>query len=310
MELRSVSSMKRKFGVSGNWYHWFIYASLLFVAVALYRFDYLALPRIVSHATLLASMILLIAGFLCAAAGWSQALAKAGYRVGFGESLAALGLSIFGNYMPGKVWLIVGRAGYVARRRGYPLGEVTVASLNAQLISLWTGLVVGAVGLLLLDGLRLWGPLVLAMFIALSLVIFSGVVHRVVERILRAMLGKPLVIPLLELRQTWLVMPWFILGWLAWALAFALFVDSASMREMVLLDGLGFPLAATIGILAIFSPGGLGAREAVLAGYLMLAGATGTEATTVAVAARLWYLLGEVALFTIGWLTHRSLGNG
>jgi hypothetical protein len=305
-----VSSKKREFRVGRNWYHWFVYASLLFVAVALYRFDYLALPRFVSHGTLLVSVILLIAGFLCTAAGWGQALAKAGYPVRFGEALAALGLSIFGNYMPGKVWLIVGRAGYVARRRGYPLGKLTVASLNAQLISLWTGLVVGAVGLLLLDGFRLWGPLVLAMFIALSLVIFSGVVHRFMERILGAILRRPLVIPLLELRQTWQVMPWFILGWLVWALAFALFVDSASTREMVLLDGLGFPLATTIGILAIFSPGGLGAREAVLAGYLVLAGATGTEAATVAVAARLWYLLGEVALFAVGWLMHRSLADG
>ena len=56
-------------------------------------------------------------------------------------------------------------------------------------------------------------------------------------------------------------------------------------------------------MLAIFAPGGLGAREGVLVAYLMLAGQTAADATTVAVVARLWFLVGELALFAIGWIS-------
>jgi uncharacterized membrane protein YbhN (UPF0104 family) len=73
-------------------------------------------------------------------------------------------------------------------------------------------------------------------------------------------------------------------------------------------DGLAFPLAATLGIIAVIAPGGLGAREGVLVAYLVLAGQSVADATTVAVAARLWFLAGELALFVIGWLTDGLIG--
>jgi len=47
----------------------------------------------------------------------------------------------------------------------------------------------------------------------------------------------------------------------------------------------------------------LGAREGVLVAYLVLAGQTVADATTVAVVARLWFLAAELALFVIGWIT-------
>jgi uncharacterized membrane protein YbhN (UPF0104 family) len=61
-------------------------------------------------------------------------------------------------------------------------------------------------------------------------------------------------------------------------------------------------------VLAIFAPGGLGAREGVLVAYLVMAGQPVADATSVAFAARLWFLVAELALFAIGWFADARIG--
>ena len=146
-----------------SWHRYFVYASLVFAGIVLYRFDYLRVPSIASPALLALTFPLQIAGFALLVASWNVLLAKSGCPVRFFEGLAALGLSVLGNYLPGKVWLIVGRAGYVAERHGYALAKVSVSSLHAQLITLWAGLALGALGAFAVGGVRIWGPLILAL---------------------------------------------------------------------------------------------------------------------------------------------------
>lgn len=287
--------------VKNSWHRYFVYASLVFVGVALYRFDYLRVPRVDSYATLASTFPLLLAGFACLVKSWNVLLAKSDCPVRFGEGLAALGLSILGNYLPGKVWLIMGRAAYVAERRGYPLAKVSVLSFHAQLVSLWAGLLLGGVGALLVGGARLWGPLILLLWLALTLTIFSRAVHALVARAIGKLLGRHVSIPLLSFASTSHAIVWALLAWMCWSLAFYLFLISLGLAGLSPGDGLAFPLAATLGVLAIFAPGGLGAREGVLVAYLVLAGQSAVDATTVAVAARLWFLVAELALFVIGW---------
>lgn len=290
--------------MSGSWHRYLIYVSLIFVAIVLYRFDYLRVPAVASYPVLLATLPLQLAGFLCLVASWNALLATSGCPVRFLEGLAALGLSILGNYVPGKVWLIVGRAGYIAARRDYPLAKVSVLSLHAQLITLWAGLLLGSLGAFAAGGLRLWGPLILLLWLALTLTIFSRSVHALVARMVSAVIRRHVSIPLLSLKSTGHAIVWALLAWLAWSVAFYLFLIALGLGGVTPADGLAFPLAATLGVVAIIAPGGLGAREGVLVAYLLLVGQSPSDATTVAVAARLWFLAGELVLFAIGWLVH------
>lgn len=300
--------------MSNSWHRYLVYVSLVFVGIVLYRFDYLRVPSIASYPVLVATLPLQLAGFLCLVASWNVLLARSGCPIRFGEGLAALGLSVLGNYVPGKVWLVVGRAGYVSARRGYPLGKVSVLALHAQLIGLWAGLALGAAGAFAVGGGRIWGPLILLLWLALTLTVFSRTVHALVARVIGALLGRHIAIPLLSLRSTWHATAWAALAWICWSLAFYLFLRALGLAGVSPVDGLAFPLAASLGIVAVIAPGGLGAREGVLVGYLVLAGQSAADATTVAVAARLWFLAGELSLFAVGWivdwrapaLTHRG----
>ena len=295
--------------MSRSWHRYFVYVSLVFVGVVLYSFDYLRVPDVVSYPALALTFPLQLAGFACLVASWNVLLANSGCPVRFGEGLAALGLSILGNYVPGKVWLIMGRAGYVAERRGYPLAKVSVLSLHAQLITLWAGLLLGGLGAFAVGGVRIWGPLILLLWLALSLTIFSRGVHGLVARVSGKLIGRHLSIPLLSFASTSHAIVWALLTWTCWSLAFYLFLISLGLAGASPADGLAFPLAAALGVLAIFAPGGLGAREGVLVAYLVLAGQSAADATTVAVAARLWFLVAELALFAIGWITDSRIGS-
>jgi glycosyltransferase 2 family protein len=293
--------------VSKSWHRYFVYASVVFVGVVLYRFDYLRVPSIASLPILALTFPLQLVGFAFLVASWNVLLANSAYPVRFADGLAALGLSVLGNYMPGKVWLIMGRAGYIAERHGYPLAKVSVLSLHAQLISLWSGLALGALGAFAVGGVRIWGPLILILWLALSLTIFSRRVHAWAAWVIARIVRRHVSIPLLSLPSSGLAAIWALAAWLCWSLAFYLFLLSLGLAGVTLADGLAFPLAATLGVVAIIAPGGLGAREGVLVAYLVLAGQSAVDATSVAVAARLWFLIGELSLFAVGWLIHSRL---
>jgi hypothetical protein len=294
--------------VSKAWHRYFVYVSLVFVGVLLYGFDYLRVPSVASYTTLALTFPLLLAGFAFLVASWNVLLAKSGWPVRFGEGLAALGLSILGNYLPGKVWLIMGRAGYIAERRAYPLAKVSVLSVHAQLVSLWAGLLLGGLGAFAVGGMAIWGPLILLLWLVLTLTIFSRGVHALVARGIDKLVGCHVSIPLLSFASTSHAIVLALLTWVCWSLAFYLFLISLGLAGVSLGDGLAFPLAATLGVLAIFAPGGLGAREGVLVAYLVLAGQSAADATSVALAARLWFLVAELALFAIGWFADARIG--
>ena len=102
-------------------------------------------------------------------------------------------------------------------------------------------------------------------------------------------------------------MPWFVVYWALWSIGFCLLVASLINIDVSWSVGFGFPLAATLGIITFISPGGLGTREAIMVGYLTLAGVPLVDATSVAVASRLWFLGGEVFIFLVGWAVHKQI---
>ena len=288
-----------------SWYKSLIYLSFVFLAVALYNADYLRVPEILSGRVLIASFLFLFAGFISDTISWKQILKKSNYHVALSECLAGFGLSIFSKYIPGKIWIIALPSAYVAEKNRYPLGKLSAITLNAQFIVLWLGLIFGAIGLFLLGGLHLWGWFLLCLWLTLTVVIFSKLAHGGVQHLVRILLRKDIELPRLAIRSTFLVMPWFVALWVFWSIGFYMLVRSLTATDIPLHVGLGFPLSTTLGVMAFIAPGGLGVREGVMVGYLTFAGLPVAEATTIALASRLWFLVGEAFMFIVGWLADK-----
>ena len=241
------------------------------------------------------------------AVAWQKILEKSDYHIGLGQCLAGFGLSIFGKYIPGKIWMVMGRAAYITEKNNLSLGAVSAVSLNMQFIAIWMGLVFGLIGMLMMDGWHLWGWFIVLLWLFFSAIVFSHFAHAKIEYILKITLRKEVRIPRLTAMETLSIMTWFAAYWALWSIGFYLLISSLIALDGTWWAGLGFPLAATLGIITFISPGGLGTREPIMTGYLALVGIPVADATTVAVASRLWFLGGEIFVFLLGWIVHRRM---
>jgi len=288
-----------------KYFKYFVYISIIFLAYTLYQFDYLSLPRIYYQGVAFFSLTSIIVAYFAHSLPWWKVLNVNGYTVSFKQSVISVGLSIFGQYIPGKLWMIVGRSGYIAEKEQLPVGQLSMLSLSAQFTSLWISFLLGTIGLLFFIDKPIWFILSFTAFLLLTIIVFTDYFHNLTEWLVKKIFRKDLSIPRLYWRQTTKILPWFFIQWFFWSLGFYLLAWGLSPGIVSMKIVLVWPLAASLGILFIISPGGLGVREGVLTGCLVMVGIPIQEATTISVASRIWFLFGEIALFLLALILQR-----
>lgn len=283
-----------------KWFNWFIYISLAFLVFALARADYFVAPRVEKTLPLLASFLLLFAGFLFDGLAWKQSLRAWGmHDVRFSHCLQSIGLSIFGKYIPGKIWVVLGKAGFIARKYNRGEKDLLAISVNAQFISLWCALLVGIVGLLFVDAQLIVQLSSVGLLLFFSLVLFTPWFHKLFMELFTLIFKKKLSIPQLSFRSVAGIVPAYLGCWLSWSAGFWLLAHALSGADVAVFGGLSFALAASLGMIAIVLPGGIGLREAMLLVFLIPAGLSENMAATVSLSSRLWYLAGELFIFVL-----------
>jgi uncharacterized membrane protein YbhN (UPF0104 family) len=186
-----------------------------------------------------------------------------------------------GKYIPGSVWQYAGRAA-IARTNGLPTREVAV-SLPVEFVA--SAAAAGVIGAFLLGW---WGAVVVT---GAAGVLIAG-------RLARS--GPPGVNA--TVRAALLYVPvWMSLGASFWFCA-RTFVG-IPVHDLALYTG-AFAIAWLAGLLAIYAPGGLGVREAVV--VALLSGRLGAaDALVVAAASRLLLMLADLGLAGIATATMR-----
>jgi uncharacterized membrane protein YbhN (UPF0104 family) len=290
-----------------KYFNYFIYISLVFLLVALYRADYLVVPKIGNIPLFIFSILVLLSGFLSDAWGWQTALKKINVRVKFSDAIASFGLSVFGKYIPGKVWIIAGRAAYISKRyKNVSETDVLSVSFITQFVSLWVGLIYGAVALFVMDNVWIYILSAGMIWLGLTLTVFTKYPHQIIARLYKRILKKEFKVPYIPFKDAIAIVPVYILRWGAFALSFYLFVISLVGENVPIITGFAFPLATILGIVVLVAPGGLGVRETILVGFLKWNGLITTVATTISVVSRLWFLLAEISLFLLALIIHRT----
>jgi uncharacterized membrane protein YbhN (UPF0104 family) len=219
-----------------------------------------------------AAVVLAAVATVAAALIWLAILNSLGVRT----HLRSAGIFVqaqLGKYIPGSVWQYAGRAA-VARSQGLPVRPVAV-SLPIEFAA--SAIAAGATGAFLLGW---WGALIVAA---------AAIILVVVERPARL---RAVAVPA-TLRATLLyVTVWLLLGVSFWLCAYGLVGVPA--EDLAYYTG-SFAIAWLAGLLAIYAPGGLGVREAVL--VALLSGRIGAaNALVVAAAHRLILVLVDVGL--------------
>lgn len=290
----------------------FVYISLIFLGIALYKNNYLHFPKICSISFFLSSFLFLFAGFIGHAYTWKRLLDQFNYKVSFKHSLASTGLTVFGKYIPGKIWMIVGRSSYISRTKNFDAKKIIALSLYLQIFTIGIAFTLGLLGLIVLRGFNLaFSLLIVCFFLLLLFCFFSYFLLKASHKIYNFNCNTEALKNIAFLPNTFSLLLWCGAYWSLWAIGFYLLIIGITNTEVTVLSGLGFPLSSTIGIVAFFVPGGLGVREGVMSGYLTLSGFSIQSAATIAVAARLWFLIGELFIFILGLIFHnrRDAGN-
>lgn len=244
---------------------------------------------------LVLSVFLLWVGFLMSALSWSQALIVYGERISRNKAIYSHGLQIFAKYIPGKIWTILGRAS-LAAPSNTSFKKYSFISLKEQLIYVWTGLIISIVPLLVFYDLNLYFLLVCLLLVFLTGILFNKWFHNLSIRIIRKVSSKFPEIPFLTLSDSKSII-FFCLGyWFLWMAAFYL-MSLSLFNDVPVGVSLIFPLSVTIGLLAIIFPGGVGVRESILTGFMVLIGIPSIQSGTIAMFSRFWFIIGELLMF-------------
>jgi uncharacterized membrane protein YbhN (UPF0104 family) len=212
-------------------------------------------------------------------------------------------MSIFAKYIPGKIWVILGRASKVAEGK-YSLKTTSYASLKEQLLYIWAGLLLSAVPLFIYRGVDLYSLGVVILFIFMCFINFSDQFRLIVIRVIKKVFKKDIEIPHISFKESLNILFFITCYWVAWIIAFYLFSLSVYPETSVNI-GFIFPLSVTLGLLAVIMPGGIGVREGILTGFMVLSGIPLEIATTISVISRLWFISGEVFIFLLALFVNK-----
>ena len=202
--------------------------------------------------------------------GWNLILAGMGYKISFKKSLKIIAASQLTKYVPGRIWIALGRA-YLAEKEQIPKSKsVSSVILETQLLflaALFSYFVTYAFGFSQnILGLKIH-PLILAgLAILLLYPAWSEKMVAVIAKILKREY-YPAHIGYKNFLVIFLV---YLLNWVIQGLAFFFLLNSIYALNFSYLPYIvsSYILAWMIGFIVIFTPGGLGIREGALT-YLL-----------------------------------------
>lgn len=275
-----------------------IYVSIVFLVVYLYRFDYLCFNIIEFNYTyLVLSVFLLCLGFFVSMLSWWNILRVYNINIKALFAVYSHGISIFAKYIPGKIWVILGRA-YKVSSKSVSFKLISVLSLKEQLLYILLGLLISFPSVFIYYNFSYYTIVVFVSILALSVLLFSKVFHKFVINIFQRVFKKKLNVPLLEFNKSLKVSGFILIYWGLWIFAFYFFVKSV-MPDVAFISAFAFPISVCYGVLAIIMPGGIGVREGIMVLFLTSTGINVETAVTISVASRLWFISGEIFSFVL-----------
>jgi glycosyltransferase 2 family protein len=257
------------------------------------------------------SIILLVLHFILVCK-LSHQILKSKKGTAFASYMQIYFMSQLGRYIPGKIWMVVGKF-EALRRKGFDLYWVTAASfIEMLLMSLGAGIVLASCLVITpVDQFEIISAaapvlLIIGLFILLFVKPLIALFFRIFQPILKNIEGQvtnhiknlnngPLII----------ISYGYCLSWLIQGIAFYFLI--ISLKPEIQFSSIfifTYVAAWLTGFIAIFSPSGIGVRESIMILLLSLNMST-TEATVVSVLARVWSTSVEILITLISVFINR-----
>lgn len=282
------------------------YISIGVFIIYLTQIDYLAFSNFqINYWKLAVSLLFLCLGFYLSSQSWWYALKVHKIDINRKTGLISHGLSIFAKYIPGKVWMILGRSSYVVKNNSADAKIASLASLKEQLVFIMTGMLISFFPILFFDFPWYIPWFVILTTVGIALFLFVKPIHKLILNILGKLLKRTIEIPLISISNALRLGIFTTFYWASWVISFYFLIQATGIHESVV-SAFIFPISAIYGILAIIVPGGLGIREGIMVSLFVFLGVGTNDAVSFSVIARLWFICGELFIFVLALSNHRS----
>ena len=235
------------------------------------------------------------------------------YKILFKKICIILFYSQCAKYLPGGVWGYLGRV-YLYKKEGMSAGDAAKSVLLETVLILLSGIFISLCSLFFIESIPLVGWVSnkyirftgIIVLILLLLVIHPKILNRIMDVMPYRM--KPNSFKF-NYKYRSILKPalYLIFFWLCVGISFWLFIRSfiyIDLKLLPMITGI-FVISWIIGLLVFISPGGLGAREACLVLFLNLY-LPFYFSTFIAVAARVWWVIGEFVWGLLVYVWARS----
>ena len=302
-----MASAKRRLFVAAQW----------LLAVAIVWFALRALRGQWSAATLrlqslepqwswiIAATVIVLATYLLLIETWRRTVTGSGQKLTFPEASRIWFVSNLGKYVPGKIWSIAAMT-MMARDSSVSGSVAAGSSVMVQLVTILAG-----IGVVLVTGAQAVAHPAIAVAAAAVILMTLSLAPRflpVAGRIAASLTGKTFDFPRMRPSLVWMAIVNSIIAWIAYGIAFQLFVrgiigSSAGATSSYIAV---YAASYIIGFLALFAPGGAVVREsAIVTGMVRFALSGQADALAIAVTSRLWLTVTEL----VPGLTYMAIGK-
>lgn len=257
---------------------------------------------------LVASFLVSLLYLLLRGLVWHDMTRRNGVAIPLPRALISWNYSILGKYLPGKVFLLLGRL-VEYDRYGRSKAKVTFTFFQETVTSLLSSVVTILLALLTADlpYVRGYRGLLIGVILVVAVGMHPRVMQAVLDPVLR-LLRRPAVRLELGYADVLRFTVEQTLAWFVFGVAFYLFINALYGVDvrLILYLAAAISFASMIGILALFAPSGLGVREGILA--LLLADVMPAPAAAlIALSSRLWVTASEgLAIATAAILAGRG----
>ncbi len=281
-----------------HWFNLLVYSSLAFLFYKLFRNGQMTLPGEIHLFSAVVSVLFLLVSFFLLSMRWKYVLRSMRLDASIKECIISVGIPIFSKYIPGKVFMIIGKTGYLNKKKGFSIAVMSVAALTDQILAIVTGLALGSV-VILETGSVISGVIpVTLLWTALVVFLFHPGAFLLIKKAAEKMLHRPIDIQMPAAHHILKLLPWHFAYWLSISVGFYFLTASTNTGIPVSpIFSFTFPLAVCAGMIVLIAPGGIGVRESVIAGACEALGLNGDLAASIAVTSRLWFVLGELIVF-------------
>ena len=252
---------------------------------------------------ILISYLLLLIYYFGRSISWHYITIKNKVNIPLHLSILAWFYSLIGKYLPGKIFLLLGRL-YFYQNKGQSKTKVAFCFFLETLCTLLASTFTVLISLMFIevDNIGIYRSLLLVLIVLLLIVLYPPFLNVLINFVMK-LLNKNEV----QLQVVYFDMYKFVgiytINWFVFGAAFFFFINSiiyVDLQYFIYLTG-AISFASLIGVLALFAPSGIGVREGVLVFMLKMILPI-SIAILVSLTARIWVTIGEIAFVSVAFL--------